>query len=212
MAFKNSIVNMGVQRADQFHAHPLNPRLHPQKQRDLVHASLKRFGWVLPVVVNKNTGHVVDGHERIWQALAQGDDTPVPFIEIDVTENKEAELLAVLDRITSEATYDPDNLTALLAQIQTDDAILGALLSEMEESIKVDDQWANTNLGPTPQDYLEGYENASFRRIVLLVTRNDHDEFIALVKELQKHFELDNHTDTIMEATRRYHADLTRNT
>ena len=203
---------MGVQRADQFHAHPLNPRLHPQKQRDLVHASLKRFGWVLPVVVNKNTGHVVDGHERIWQALAQGDDTPVPFIEIDVTENKEAELLAVLDRITSEATYDPDNLTALLAQIQTDDAILGALLSEMEESIKVDDQWGNTAIGPTPAEQYEGFQNSSIRQIVLMVGVQEHNEFMTLVKELQKHFEFDNHTDTIMEATRRYHADLTRNT
>ena len=203
---------MGVQRADQFHAHPLNPRLHPQKQRDLVHASLKRFGWVLPVVVNKNTGHVVDGHERIWQALAQGDDTPVPFIEIDVTENNEAELLAVLDRITSEATYDPDNLTALLAQIQTDDAILGALLSEMEESIKVDDQWGNTAIGPTPAEQYEGFQNSSIRQIVLMVGVQEHNEFMTLVKELQKHFELDNHTDTIMEATRRYYADLTRNT
>ena len=209
---KNAIIRYGEQPASEFLAHPHNPRKHPDKQRKLVNASLKRFGWVAPVVVNVTTGYVIDGHERVWQALSAGDDTPVPFVEVQVPTELEAELIAVFDRITSEATYDPDNLTALLAQIQTDDAILGALLSEMEESIKVDDQWGNTAIGPTPAEQYEGFQNSSIRQIVLMVGVQEHNEFMTLVKELQKHFELDNHTDTIMEATRRYHADLTRNT
>jgi ParB-like chromosome segregation protein Spo0J len=135
MTFKNAILRYGEQRADQFQAHPLNPRIHPEKQRKLVKASLDRFGWVAPVVVNVVTGHVIDGHERVWQALALGDGTMMPFVEVNVPEHLENELIAVFDRITYEATYDPDNLQALLDQIHTDDEDLGALLREMEEAI-----------------------------------------------------------------------------
>lgn len=131
--FKNAIIRYGEQPASEFLAHPHNPRKHPDKQRKLVNASLKRFGWVAPVVVNVTTGYVIDGHERVWQALAEGDDTPVPFVEVQVPIELEAELIAVFDRITYEAEYDSDNLQALLATINTDDEALGALLREMEE-------------------------------------------------------------------------------
>lgn len=131
--FKNAIIRYGEQPASEFLAHPHNPRKHPDKQRKLVNASLKRFGWVAPVVVNVTTGYVIDGHERVWQALSAGDDTPVPFVEVQVPTELEAELIAVFDRITYEAEYDSDNLQALLATINTDDEVLGALLREMEE-------------------------------------------------------------------------------
>ena len=131
--FKNAIIRYGEQPASEFLAHPHNPRKHPDKQRKLVNASLKRFGWVAPVVVNVTTGYVIDGHERVWQALSAGDDTPVPFVEVQVPTELEAELIAVFDRITYEAEYDSDNLQALLATINTDDEALGALLKEMEE-------------------------------------------------------------------------------
>ena len=131
--FKNAIIRYGEQPASEFLAHPHNPRKHPDKQRKLVNASLKRFGWVAPVVVNVTTGYVIDGHERVWQALSAGDDTPVPFVEVQVPTELEAELIAVFDRITYEAEYDSDNLQALLATINTDDEALGALLREMEE-------------------------------------------------------------------------------
>ena len=131
--FKNAIIRYGEQPASEFLAHPHNPRKHPDKQRKLVNASLKRFGWVAPVVVNVTTGYVIDGHERVWQALSAGDDTPVPFVEVQVPTELEAELIAVFDRITYEAEYDSDNLQALLATINTDDETLGALLREMEE-------------------------------------------------------------------------------
>ena len=46
MAFKINTVEFGTQRADQFQANPLNPRVHPQHQRDVINASLKRFGFI----------------------------------------------------------------------------------------------------------------------------------------------------------------------
>lgn len=131
--FKNAIIRYGEQPASEFLAHPHNPRKHPDKQRKLVNASLKRFGWVAPVVVNVTTGYVIDGHERVWQALSAGDDTPVPFVEVQVPTELEAELIAVFDRITYEAEYDPVNLQALMEQVNTDDEVLAKLFAEMKE-------------------------------------------------------------------------------
>lgn len=135
--FKNAIIRYGEQPASEFLAHPHNPRKHPDKQRKLVNASLKRFGWVAPVVVNVTTGYVIDGHERVWQALSAGDDTPVPFVEVQVPTELEAELIAVFDRITYEAEYDSDNLQALLATINTDDEALAKLFAEMSEELGI---------------------------------------------------------------------------
>ena len=131
--FKNAIIRYGEQPASEFLAHPHNPRKHPDKQRKLVNASLKRFGWVAPVVVNVTTGYVIDGHERVWQALSAGDDTLVPFVEVQVPTELEAELIAVFDRITYEAEYDPVNLQLLMEQVNTDDEVLAKLFADMKE-------------------------------------------------------------------------------
>lgn len=47
---------------------PNNPRTIGDKAMRSLTASVRRFGLVQPIVVNKTTGHVVGGHQRI-QAL-----------------------------------------------------------------------------------------------------------------------------------------------
>lgn len=148
--WQNRIVRYGVQAADQFTANPNNPRRHPQDQRDAVKGSLDTLGWIAPVIVNSRSGFTVDGHERIFQALAQGDDTPVPFIEVDLSDEEEAQALATFDWITQMATYDQDTLTDLLHDIDTDNADLQALLDSMaqENGIDLDEDEPLEDAGP----------------------------------------------------------------
>jgi hypothetical protein len=138
----NRIVRYGVMAADQFTANPRNPRRHPQAQRDAVKGSLDTLGFIAPVIINRVSGYLIDGHERVMQALGQGDDTPVPFIEVDLTEDEEAIALASFDWITYMATYDQDTLSDLLRDIDTDNAQLQALLDQMalENNISLDDE------------------------------------------------------------------------
>ena len=131
------ITHYGTQRADQFNANPLNPRIHPQHQRDVIRASLQRFGIISPVVVSKRSGYLIDGHERVWQALAEGDDTLVPYVEADVEEDHEAELILTYDKSTMLAEYDPVNLQALMEQVNTDDEVLAKLFAEMSEELGI---------------------------------------------------------------------------
>jgi hypothetical protein len=134
--WQNRIVEYGVKRADQFQAHPRNWRTHPKHQRAALAASLGGVGWVDAVTENAQTGHLIDGHERIWQALEQGDDTPVPFIAVNLTEDEELLVLATFDPITQMATRDEALLEGLLADLRQTDMIqaderLNALLHQV---------------------------------------------------------------------------------
>lgn len=127
--FVNRIVGYGTKPADQFQANPANWRKHPQRQRDAVNSSLRELGWIAAVVENVRTGHLVDGHERVWQALANNED--VPYLQVDLSEEEEKLALAVFDPITYMAETDAAMLDALLQEVNTTDAALQALLAEM---------------------------------------------------------------------------------
>lgn len=114
---------------DQLLANPLNFRRHPGEQLEALRGSLRTLGWVKPVLVNTKTGHVVDGHARIEEALRQGVTVPVLYLDLSPEEEKLA--LAALDPITEMAVRDEDALALLLADVQTDDPGLTALLDEM---------------------------------------------------------------------------------
>lgn len=131
-------------RADQFQAHPRNWRTHPPQQRRALATSLNKVGWVGAVLVNRQTGHLLDGHERLWQALEQGDDTPVPYIEVDVSEDEEHLILATLDPIGAMAETDAEMLAGLLAELgdvpEFDDADISALLADIADQAGVSDR------------------------------------------------------------------------
>ena len=129
--FRNRIIGYGTKAADQFEANPLNYRKHPQRQRDAVQASLRELGWIGVVVENRRTGRLIDGHERVWQALQRGED--VPYIEVDLSEDEERLALAVFDPITNMAETDAAILDDLLREVNTGEAALQALLAEMAE-------------------------------------------------------------------------------
>jgi len=128
--FINRIVEYGTKPADQFAANPLNPRLHPQFQREVMQAALKTIGWIAPVIENKRTGYLVDGHERVMQALLKNE--PVPYVLVDLSEEEEKQALATFDPITSLAQYDSDNMTALLSDLHVDEIALQQLLANLD--------------------------------------------------------------------------------
>lgn len=126
---------------EQLLAHPLNARRHPGRQRDALRESLGRAGWVDVVKVNTRTGHVVDGHARVEEAITAGAKVPVLWVDLD--EDTERFVLATLDPISAMATYDAEVLGML-----TDGLVIESEgLLELLGGIAVDDA-----LGIAPQD------------------------------------------------------------
>lgn len=135
-AWRNRIVGEGEQPASQFIANPNNWRVHPSAQRDAMRGALNEVGWVQRVIVNRRTGYLVDGHERVWQALQNGD-ALVPYVEVDLDPAEEAYVLATLDPISAMAQASADQLGALLAEVQSGEAGVQAMLAEVAEKAGV---------------------------------------------------------------------------
>lgn len=128
--WRSAIADLTVEWVDptDLLAHPLNARRHPGSQRDALRESLGRVGWVDIVKVNRRTGHVVDGHARIEEAISAG--APVPVLYLDMDEEDERYVLATLDPIGALASYDADVLGQLKESIQIESAGVLAFLAD----------------------------------------------------------------------------------
>lgn len=135
-AWRNRIVDHGVQAAGQFLAHPDNWRIHPHSQEQALTGVLDAVGWIDEVVVSKRTGRLLNGHLRVKAALARSEEEPVPYKVVDVTENEEALILLTFDPISALAGTDTDKRDELLGLLPDDLAPLAAVLHSDQAAVK----------------------------------------------------------------------------
>src|SRR5688572_21332257 len=127
--WRSRIVRYGKIRADQITPHPQNPFKHPIEQRKAVEASFDELGQLLPIIINARNGYLVDGEERTWLALSQGDDTELDVVYVDLSDDEHLLALTLINPTTKMSTLDRDKLDELLREIDTDNAALQSLLS-----------------------------------------------------------------------------------
>ena len=117
--WKNRIIGYGEEAPDQLLANPHNHRTHPKRQQDALSGSLDTLGYIQTVIVNKSTGHIVDGHLRVTMALREGQSI-IPVTYVDLTPEEEAQALLSLDPIAAMAATDADKVDELLRMVNTD--------------------------------------------------------------------------------------------
>jgi DNA modification methylase len=89
--------------------------------------------------VNQLTGHIVDGHERVMQALGVGDDTLVDVEYVELSPEDEKKALLVLDVSSELAEVDASALDQLVAECSFDTSVLDDLAKEMLASVSIPD-------------------------------------------------------------------------
>jgi ParB-like chromosome segregation protein Spo0J len=124
--WRSRIVGSGDEAPDQLLANPANWRIHPKAQQQALAGILGQVGWVQPVLLNRRTGHIVDGHLRVTLAIKKGAPT-VPVLYVDLEE--EALVLASLDPLAAMAGTDDEKLRALLVDVSVDSDALAAMLA-----------------------------------------------------------------------------------
>lgn len=127
---RSRIVGEGEVAPEQLRANPQNWRTHPAAQVEALEGLLRQVGWVQRVIVNRTTGHIVDGHARVELAARRGERS-VPVVYVDLSEDEERLVLAALDPLGALATTDTAQLDALLDTVSADDAALQAVLDDM---------------------------------------------------------------------------------
>ena len=148
--WRNRIIGEGEIAAGELVPHPQNWRKHPKMQANQLAGTLGGVGWVQRVIVNQRTGRMLDGHLRAELARGQGEQTPVPVLYVDLSEDEERMILATLDPIAGMAIADEATLAALVRSI--DDADLRTMAGSVAQTMKIDvDGNGDTSKDTEPQ-------------------------------------------------------------
>lgn len=121
-------------KLSELHEDPANARRHPDENLADIRASLKEFGQVEPLVVQKASGKIVGGNGRykVMQELGW-EECDVAYVDMD---NMKATALGIaLNRAGERAEWNPEVLAKLLAEIDDVSEELAASLKELEEDI-----------------------------------------------------------------------------
>ena len=129
--WQNRIVGHGEKPAKEFNFNPQNWRSHPKSQRVAINDVLAKIGWVTGVIINKFSGNLIDGHLRVEETLAKDENALIPFIEVELSADEEAKILAVLDPLSAMAETDAEKFLALTEMFAAD----FQMIAEMRESL-----------------------------------------------------------------------------
>lgn len=112
----------------ELHEDPANARLHPEENLADIRASLKEFGQVEPLVIQKASSKVIGGNGRLKVMRELGwNECDVAVVDFD---NMKATALGIaLNRAGERAEWDKETLDKLLAEI-------GDVNEELEQSFK----------------------------------------------------------------------------
>jgi len=130
--WKNRIIGHGDEPLDEILFNPANWRIHPKAQQEALEGVLSQVGFVQDVIINKQTGHLVDGHLRCQVAARNGEKT-IPAVYVDLTPEEESLILATIDPLSAMAATDKQKLDDLLHAVQSDDARVQEMMSGLAE-------------------------------------------------------------------------------
>ena len=136
--WRNRIVGHADVAPADLVANPRNWRSHPSDQQHALAGALSEVGWVTEVIVNRTTGHLVDGHLRVELATRRGE-ASIPVTYVELSEDEERLVLASLDPIAAMATAEEEQLASLLAGLEPNDEALRALLDDLAREYRLDD-------------------------------------------------------------------------
>lgn len=126
---RDRIVELRRVKASELQPAENNWRLHPEHQRTLLRALIGEIGYAAPLVAREAADGslvLIDGHLRAELTP----DAEVPVVVVDLTEAEADKVLATLDTVGAMADRDDEELSALLASLEWDNAGLPDLVMD----------------------------------------------------------------------------------
>ena len=103
-------------KIDKLKPYPNNARTHNKKQIEKIAKSIKEFGFINPVIVDKDYG-IIAGHGRVLGALELGmTEVPCIFVE-DLTEEQKRAYIIADNKLALDAGWDYDLLKSEIEEL-----------------------------------------------------------------------------------------------
>lgn len=131
--YRNRIVETKLMSPQELKANPKNWRKHPKAQAEGLDGVLTEIGWVQNVILNRTTGHLIDGHLRIELAI-RNRESQVPVTVVELSQEEEDTVLATIDPITTMAKVNHEALAALIAGITTTSPAVADLIDRIKKN------------------------------------------------------------------------------
>jgi DNA modification methylase len=144
-----------------------NPRTITDHDLDALRRSLRYFGTVEPIVVNKRSGRIVGGHQRVKAAQAEEIES-LPVVYVDLDDPSEKQLNLALNRI--HGSWDEAKLEVLLRELEmlgADLDLTGFSEEEIQRLLQGDD--VPTDGLTDPDDIPEPPDDPATQRNDLIV-------------------------------------------
>jgi hypothetical protein len=189
-----------------------NPKTHAQAD---IQASIRRFGFTEPIVVDQRTGRMVAGHGRREALLELKKRGEVPagvevrdgrwFVPVLTgwasKDDTEAEAYVIAsNRLTEVGGWDEKALAEMLGRLNTGDLLAGtgyeptdvdALLRSVEPP--------KTEVGATPAELLPGFLSANIKQVVLYFEGAAYDVALARLKAVMEAHGVQSHTEAVLK-------------
>ncbi len=201
----------------------VNPKRHA---RGAIQASVERFGYVEPIIVDERTRRIVSGHgrfETLYEMRQAGQPAPagievkgatwlVPVILWRSRSDAEAEaFLLAVNRTVEAGGWDRKGLDAVLRDLMTagsDLATLGFSRAELEsalagagEALATAARGA-TERGRTPEELADGFETSAIRQVVLVLSPDEYDDALTRFEEQRKRLGLETNGEVVLALLR----------
>lgn len=154
-----------------------NAKLHDERQIQNVAESIKRYGFVQPVVVDKNNVIVI-GHCRVLAAKLLELES-VPCMRIEDLTDEEINALRIIDNKTNESDWDEELLTQELATLDLTGFDLDFNISEPERTI-IEDEVPDIAEGEEPLVKIGEVWTLGKHRLMCGDSTNENDVFVLM--------------------------------
>ena len=120
MSISNSVHQIELVNLDSIHLNAKNPRIHSKVQIQQIAKSIKRFGWNIPIAVDKD-GMVLAGNGRLEAARLLGL-TEVPIVRLNHLTKAQAKAYIVADnKLTENSQWDEKLLGEIFLELSKSD-------------------------------------------------------------------------------------------
>lgn len=188
-----------------------NPKLHDM---DVTMASIRRFGFTAPVLLDEDTQKTIAGHgrtEALRQIKAQGAAPPkrvkvdekgqwcIPVIRgLTFESEQEAEAYLIADnRIGELGGWDDEMLKEMLEELREsgEKALAGVGYKSKDVDALIRETNEDRAEGPKPEEQLDNYLESSIRQVVLFFEGKEYDSVIKRLDAAQEKLGMLTYTD-----------------